>query len=440
MTHLAALIARGRSRRAQQLGGSIVTGFAGQLAVGTTAILTARVLGPEGRGHVALLIIVALIVTQLVGLGLPIAVTYELARRRVTLVNLSRALSRTVALQLVAILGLHAAVIAIVVTGKSAAVSTAGWLTLAIGPPLLLQLYAQQTLLGMGRYLRFNVMRLTPSIGFVVSISVAVLTGHGELVGIIAAWLVASYSAAIATAAVVWHSQPVVDAEADAPVSSRAMIRFGLAGLAGSASPVETFQLDQAAVGLVLSPVALGLYTVAVAVSNVPRFVAQSIGLVAYADIASRREAEGARRAMFRLVAAGAVVCTAVAGALGALAGPLVNLVFGHAFAGSVTTVRLLLVAAVLMGVRRVLAEGLRGLGRPSAGSYAEAVFWLALIPGILLLLPALGVDGVAAAMALAAAVGLLALLVIAIRIHGRRPARTVPAGLGVPESKLDAS
>ena len=50
---------------------------------------------------------------------------------------------------------------------------------------------------------------------------------------------------------------------------------------------METFRLDQAVVGLFLTPAALGLYVVGLAFANLPRFIAQSVGYIAYPRINS---------------------------------------------------------------------------------------------------------------------------------------------------------
>ena len=48
------------------------------------------------------------------------------------------------------------------------------------------------------------------------------------------------------------------------------MTRFGLKSLFGSISPIDTLRLDQAVVGLLLTPVALGFYVVAQASRTFP--------------------------------------------------------------------------------------------------------------------------------------------------------------------------
>src|SRR5688572_7701167 len=60
--------------------GSLGAGGAGQAALVVSGILAARALGPENRGHLALLTLVPWVVCQLGLLGVPNAVTYYVAR------------------------------------------------------------------------------------------------------------------------------------------------------------------------------------------------------------------------------------------------------------------------------------------------------------------------------------------------------------------------
>ena len=78
------------------------------------------------------------------------------------------------------------------------------------------------------------------------------------------------------------------------------LLRFGIRGWLGTATPSEALRLDQVIVGLLLSPSALGLYVVGGSFSNLPRFIAQSVGLVAYPRIAAESDTSLAIRSLKR--------------------------------------------------------------------------------------------------------------------------------------------
>ena len=60
--------------------GSVATGLAGQLMLVASGILVARALGVEGRGQLAVIVLVPSVLSQLGTLGVPLAVTYYVAR------------------------------------------------------------------------------------------------------------------------------------------------------------------------------------------------------------------------------------------------------------------------------------------------------------------------------------------------------------------------
>ena len=76
----------------------------------------------------------------------------------------------------------------------------------------------------------------------------------------------------------------------------------GCAGLLSSFSAVDVLRPDQVVLALFLSPSALGLYVVGLAFTNLPYFIAKSVGLITFPWVASRREKADARRTMWSLL------------------------------------------------------------------------------------------------------------------------------------------
>ena len=193
------------------------------------------------------------------------------------------------------------------------------------------------------------------------------------------------------------------------------MTQFGLRGLLGSVSPIETFRADQAIVGLSLNPVALGLYVVAQAFTNLPRAAASSIGYVAYPRVASSAVRHEAQREMWKYFFVGVAVSGALVGVLVLMSDALIRLFFGSEFTSAVPVAQILLLGTFFSSVRRVLTDGLRGLGHPGLGTVAEVSCWIVLVPAVVVLLPR-GATGVALALTLAWAASLGVAIVFAVR------------------------
>jgi O-antigen/teichoic acid export membrane protein len=162
------------------------------------------------------------------------------------------------------------------------------------------------------------------------------------------------------------------------------MLKFGGKALFGSVSPIETLQLDQLFVGLVLSPAALGLYVVANAFTNLPRFVALGMGMVVYPRVAAIRDMELARRRVWKFAWITMAACSAVILVLELSVGALVDVFFGAEFTPAVTVARILLLGSVFLCARRVLSDATRGAGFPALGTIAEVAAWVWLVPALI--------------------------------------------------------
>ncbi|HEY1479694.1 MAG TPA: oligosaccharide flippase family protein, partial [Gaiellales bacterium] len=356
--------------------GTVATALGGQAFLVLSGVLAARLLGVEDRGRFALLAIFPLVLAQLGGMGVPLAVTFRVASGRDSARAAVTAVRPLIAAQLALVLVVHVAILLLVAfPGAPHRMETAGLITLAWTPAALLQGYAEALLQGQARFRAFNLLRLAPIVFSALLVGIAALLGFGTLVGIASVWTLGYILSA--SASLVIASRGAVGDASDGVTSRTGLLQFGLRGLLGSSSPLETFRLDQAVVGLVISQTALGIYVVAIAFTNLPRFVAQSVGMVAYPRVAAQTDVQAATRALWVFALVGTVACAAIAGALELVVGFTVPLFFGHAFVRAVEPCRILLIASFFFGMRRVLSDGARGIGRPGLGTVAELGTWI---------------------------------------------------------------
>lgn len=390
---------------------TMIAGIASQGGLVISGALVARSLGVSNRGHLALFQAIPVLLTVVGSLGLPLALTYAIAgypaNARAVLDS-----ARSVAIaQCVGLLALHAVVLAVILRSSTPEVRTAGFITLVLVPALLAQLYGQSILQGQQRFRAFNIVRLLPASLYAVCVIGAYLAGVRSLVAFAAVWSSAASAAgaaAIVVALAGVRGLPEPPSAAEEP-NIRKLLRFGTQGILGSASPIESFQLDQIIVAATLSSTALGLYVVGAAFTSLPKLVAQSIGMVAYPDIASRERDALQRLRSYVWLSAG--VTLVLVAALAVAAPTIVPAFFGEAFRGSIPLAQLLLVSSLFLSIRRVVIEGARGLGRATLGTAAEAIFLLALVPLFAVFIPRWHVEGVAGGLALASAISLLGAL-----------------------------
>jgi antigen flippase len=394
---------------------AVATGLAIQSALVVTGPLLARMLGPSGRGYLAALILWPLVITQLGNLGIPSALTYSIARhpassRGLARLGLSFALPQ--ALLLVALQGVW---LLLILHGDPPEVRAAGWLTLALVPAMLAQQYGLALLQGHLRLRLFNGLRLLPWLLYAIGVAALFVAGEDAIVPIVAALLVAFWSSG-ATALV--SGIRCSRGEAPPTVGRRFLASFGLRGLLSSFSAVDVLRPDQVVLALFLSPSALGLYVVGLAFTNLPYFIAKSVGLITFPWVASRREKADARRTMWSLLWLTTGIALVIVAAMCATAHWLVPFFFGQSFTAAVTVTYIVLPGTVFLSARRVLSEGLKGRGYPLAGTVGElfSLAWIAV--ALAVLVPLWGIYGAAVALTSSYVVSMALLVVIAAR-HG---------------------
>lgn len=407
----------------RNVAGSIAASLGTQFALLISGVAGARMLGVLDRGRSALLLMLATVLPVIATLGMPLSVTYWIARNRALGRRLLRSIQRTVLVQTAAMVVVHAAILLVVFRDAPAEVQVAALASLLGAPAILLWIYALAVLQGNEQFKALNTCRM-----FFPPLNAALLLGFliagvHSLVVVTLVWVTLYGLSAVITAVAALRGlspEPTGSQETPEAPSIKTLSAFGLKSWLGSVTPLEGFQLDQAIVGLVISQAALGIYVVAVAFTNLPRFVAQSIGLVAYPDVARDKQGRGPRRAILAFTAMTLVLCGATVVVTEFALPFLVPRLFGKAFAPAVGVARILLISALLFGLRRVLSECARGAGRPLLGSIAELVS-LALLAPCVLLFSGAGARGVAMALVVIGVAGVVTIALGLIAPAGER-------------------
>jgi O-antigen/teichoic acid export membrane protein len=383
-----------------------------QLSLLVSGTLCARLLGPERRGYLAILVAIPSAIGQLGAVGISLAATYYLAARALNGAELVQLLRRPALVQVVSLTLVNAAIVMLYAEISHAPIILAACISLIQMPAALAIDYGLAFLLGAHRHGHVNVIRtISPALfalGIVplyiaqsrsVALVMAVSVGATAIAGGIA--LQRGVRAAVAirvpnslVAALGWQG------------ARRTVLAFGRQGYIGYLSPVDSFRLDQLAVGLLLSPRELGLYVVGAGFTNVGRLVATNLGLSATPDIAQHSDAAEQHRAVRRTLLLTGAILTLVTAALAGVAFVGIPLLFGESFRSAIPIAEILLIASWLLSMKRITVDIMRGVGETRIGSRAEglnlAIFLCACAPLGLWL----GGRGVALALAIAAAGG----------------------------------
>ncbi|MCX7071014.1 MAG: oligosaccharide flippase family protein [Gammaproteobacteria bacterium] len=363
----------------RNIGAMAISSLLAQAVLIGSGIIAARGLGPEDRGHLALLMLAPIIVAQLAQMGLPVALNYYVAADGGLADASRRPLLIQALMRLALALLMFAVTVGVAQPQMPPRLLLPGALMAFAVVGLITQEYSYAVLQGLDRFRQVAVARLVPAASYSLMACGLWLADQVTLLALCIAWACSYLLSALVALLLVMHGgvpEPR-GGETRSPADFR---RFGLRAFIGSASPMETFRIDQILGATLLGPAALGLYVVAQSFSTLPRIVASNSGFVIYADAASRaRDGRAGLRALLvrvaKLSAVNAGFCLLLAAVL-----PWLNpLFFGAEFTAATAASQWLVLAAWIGATRKFLGELAKGLGQPLIQTWCELLVLLAL-------------------------------------------------------------
>jgi O-antigen/teichoic acid export membrane protein len=409
---------------------SIAAGVGGQLLLLVSGPLVARILGVEGRGYLAALYVWPGMLAALGTMGIPVACSYFLNNEPGQTDRILGAVYRMAIGQAVILTAILGAFFLWWSRGKPEEVQAAIYPTLLIIPAGLAQEYALAVLQGRQRFSAFNAMRLLPALLYAVCVVVLFLSHENRLFIVVLLWVSTFFLAGVTTTVVALRQTPI-----DWSIQSdlrRRIRKFGLHGHIGAIAPVDGLRLDQLAASIFLAPAALGIYIVGYAFTNLPKFISQSAGMVAYPAIAQRQGFAEKERLVWRYFWGVTFTNCAISAILIVAMPFLVALFFGKEFIASVPIAQILLVGTTFAASRRILVEGFRGQGYPQVSSLAEVSMYPWLLSGGAFLMWVYGVKG----LAIGVSIGYVLSLAVAVFVWKRKGDSLAMAG--TPEMEMN--
>ncbi len=405
--------------------------FAAQIAVMLmgigTSVITARTLGPSGRGLFALLVNFPPLVSNFAKLGIPQATVYCIRRR-------GAGTSAVASNSLWLALGLGGALAAACYLAR-------GWLlhtalrgvppvtvpiVLLLLPFVMVQTFFLGVLQAEQRFREYNLQQIAPTALGLVGMSVALLWLRAGLIGAV---LVQTGIVALVT---IWlvvrvHRRAPLRLAFDGPVA-REMLTFGGKSYVQTLAATLHRSIDQYMINFFLGPAPVGLYVVAVNLTNVLMKIPDATGTVLYPRLASLGE-DDAHSATSR-VCRHTLFITATLGLVFLLLGPLaIRVLYGARFAGAIRPMLIMLPGIVMMSLYMILTRNFtsrnrQGVNMVAAGLALGVNFGLNCV-----LIPRWGISGAALSTAVSYSLAALMLLVMFVRESGHSVAETILVG-----------
>jgi O-antigen/teichoic acid export membrane protein len=367
--------------------------------------LLARLLGVQGRGLLAAVILWPSIVAYLGDLGGPLAYTYLAATQPTKLRFL---IGNAFALTLVqatalSLIGIPIILFALQKYPKVVGVAVA--FLLVYLPLNLLSRYLNAIQQGLRQFGRFNAVRLSVQLSYLLGVLVIFALGLNQIIWAVVVILISNIITTLVTLLFLFRSawgRPGVDF-----ALAKQTFHYGLRAHIGNLTPIDSMQLDLLVVVAILGARNAGLYAVAASAAMVVRAQGGALGMVALPHVAAALTIEEKREVAISVFRLALVLHLITAIGIVAVAGILVPAIYGKEFADAIPIVRVLVLGIVAASLRQVLADCLRGLGRPLTGTIAEVASWSVAVAGLIILVPSLATIGAALAASLSYATAL---------------------------------
>jgi len=361
-----------------------------------TGILSARLLGPAGRGELAIVILWPSVIAGLGNLGIREALVYFQANGEHSSSELAGAGFLFALFQSLILIVVGWLLVPLLTAGKGDAITRQSLFYLWFIPFNLMSLYSLGLLRGQLRIYRFNLLRGSIS---VIYLSGMILLWWINRLGVQTLTIVMLLSNII-VAILAWWSL-VQRSRISFPRSItiyRDLFTYGIKNHFGTISSMLNARLDQMLMAIFLTPTELGWYVVAVSVSGLVTTASATLEKLLFPRVARA----GSEREQFQILSTYSrfnFTATLLIGALIAITVPLlIPFVYSTSFRPAVLPAEILIIAGVFLSINQNWEAGLRGLKHPGMASKAE-LFGL-IITGISLfiLLPTLRIFGAAIA------------------------------------------
>jgi O-antigen/teichoic acid export membrane protein len=379
-----------------------------------SSLIGARALGPAGRGDLLIVVLWPPVVAMVAGFGLPTAYRYWMARDPQRVSRLfSNAVIYTIVIGIVSV-ALADLIVPHLVGERSPEVMT------------LLRIYQINIPAALFLDLMRGLLEGTKRFGWA---GAARMVFFGvQAVGFAALWFAGHLTVATASMTMITAQTTAMLLVLAAVVHQlrprwkpswtefKTSINYGLRDYPGGVADFTTLRLDQLMLGAMASNVAIGLYVIAVRLSETTTLMAGALAEALMPEVAASRTTKMAELLVARTLRLTIYMHLLILIPLWLGAPLILRLLFGASFVPAAGALRWLLVAAAVWGISSIVISGLRGFGYPVLSTLAR--FSAALVTAIALvfLLPRFGITGAAIASLIGYSVMLLVALLVFVR------------------------
>lgn len=178
----------------------------------------------------------------------------------------------------------------------------------------------------------------------------------------------------------------------------RTSMSYGLRDYAGVLADYATLRLDQLVLGATATNAAVGLYVVAVRLSEMTTFIAGAAADALMPEVARSGKDDQPEALLAKTLRLTLYANLIILVPLWIAAPMMLRILFGASFVGATSAFRWLLIAAIAWSAGSIVIRGLQGFGYPGMTTIARFFSAGVTVVALIVLLPRMGITGAAIA------------------------------------------
>lgn len=386
------------------------------LGIGTSVII-ARVLGPEGKGIYSLAILLPALLIIFTNLGIGPASVYYIGKKKYAPKEVFG--NNIISSIFISIFTVLVGLIIIFFFSNSLFPGVAKeylFLALSLIPFQIFLNFVINILLSLQKIKKYNLIQLIHTFVFLFLIIIFLLGLHFGIKATIIAGALSLFIACIILFIQTRKETGGLSLSLNKDLS-KDLLSYGVKSYLGNIATFLYLRIDMWMINIFLNPLAVGLYSIAVVLSEKIQLISQSAGTLLFPKVSS--ETDGKRLKEFTPLVCRNVLFVTILIAIFFffLSRWLIVLFYSERFLESVLPFQILLIGAMAVSSSGIIAKDLAGRGKPIINTYIAIISLVLNILLNIILIPTLGIIGAAWASAISYAFMLILKIIIYSRI-----------------------
>jgi O-antigen/teichoic acid export membrane protein len=377
--------------------------------------IVANLLGAEGQGTFAFLLLVPTLLVMVSNFGIGIADVYFTGSRRYPV--------SVLAVQSIIFAGVigSAVIVGFFAVTQFFPIRDSQLLKMVIWviPFSLSTLFLGNLFQGLNQIRDYNLTTLIPKLTLFLLIVVALVLLKTQIKGVAVAYLAAEIFAAILLLILFYRKVLAGNSELRLNLTAlKDMLHFGVQGFVGNIFNFLNYRLDMFIILFFLDQKALGFYSISVLFSEKIWLVPNSISIVLFPHVAANSQ----KQEITPFICRTSVWLTFIlALALFFVADSIIRMLFIEEFVASVLPLKILLPGIISLGIMKILSADLAGRGKPILLTITSVATVITNFGANWLLIPRFGIAGAALASTLSYTISAGMSIIFYQRVSGNK-------------------